>query len=67
MSLTTCSRVRGNVRPRVAGHHDDVDAMYAHTQAVGAPSEPPEDKPYGVRMLTVKDPEGVSWGFIKRI
>jgi uncharacterized glyoxalase superfamily protein PhnB len=46
---------------------DDVDAMYAHTQAVGAASDPPEDKPYGVRMLTVKDPEGVSWGFIKRI
>lgn len=46
---------------------DDVDAMYAHTQATGAASGPPEDKPYGVRMLTVTDPEGVAWGFIKRI
>lgn len=46
---------------------DDVDAMYARVQAAGAAAPPPEDKPYGVRMLSVKDPEGVTWGFLKRI
>jgi uncharacterized glyoxalase superfamily protein PhnB len=45
---------------------DDVNAMYELVRAAGAIAEPPEDKPYGVRMLSVKDPEGITWGFIKR-
>ena len=27
---------------------------------------PPEDKPYGVRMLAVRDPAGYQWGFMVR-
>ncbi len=45
---------------------DDVDAMYERVRAAGARAEPPEDKPYGVRMLNVTDPEGVTWGFMRR-
>jgi uncharacterized glyoxalase superfamily protein PhnB len=37
---------------------DDVDAMYERVTAAGVAVDPPEDKPYGVRILTVTDPEG---------
>jgi uncharacterized glyoxalase superfamily protein PhnB len=46
---------------------DDVDAMYERVRAAGVDSEPPEDKDYDVRSYSVKDPEGVSWGFMKRL
>jgi uncharacterized glyoxalase superfamily protein PhnB len=46
---------------------DDVDAMYERVKAKGVASEPPEDKDYDVRSYSVKDPEGVSWGFMKRL
>jgi uncharacterized glyoxalase superfamily protein PhnB len=45
---------------------DDVDAMYDRVRAAGVEAEPPELKPYGVRMLTVPDPSGYSWGFMTR-
>jgi uncharacterized glyoxalase superfamily protein PhnB len=44
----------------------NVDAMYARVKAAGVDAEPPEDKPYGVRMFQVKDPEGYTWGFMRR-
>ena len=46
---------------------EDPDAVYARMVAAGVETEPPEDKPYGVRMLTVTDPEGYHWGFMRRI
>ncbi len=46
---------------------DDVDAMYDRVAAAGVESDPPEDKDYDVRSYSVKDPEGVSWGFMKRL
>ncbi len=46
---------------------DDVDAVYQHVTAAGVACEPPEDKPYGVRMLNVADEMGYLWGFVKRI
>jgi uncharacterized glyoxalase superfamily protein PhnB len=45
---------------------DDPDAMYERVRAAGVEVEPPEDKPYGVRMLTVPDPAGYHWGFMTR-
>jgi uncharacterized glyoxalase superfamily protein PhnB len=45
----------------------DPDAMYERVKAAGIEAEPPEDKPYGVRMFSIKDPEGFSWGFMKKI
>ena len=46
---------------------DDVDAMYERVKAAGIETEPPEDKDYDVRSYSVKDPEGVNWGFMKRL
>jgi len=45
---------------------DDVDAMYNHVLAAGVACEAPVDREFGVRMLTVADPTGYLWGFIKR-
>lgn len=44
-------------------HVDDVDAHHAHATAVGVHADPPEDKPYGVRVYSVTDPGGHSWSF----
>ena len=46
---------------------DDVQAVYDKVQAAGVTCEPPVDREFGVRMLTVADPAGYLWGFIKRI
>ena len=46
---------------------DDVDAMYDKVKAAGVEAEPPVDRDFGVRMLTVADPEGYQWGFLQRI
>jgi uncharacterized glyoxalase superfamily protein PhnB len=45
----------------------DPDAMYERVNAAGIEADPPEDKPYGVRMFSIKDPEGYSWGFMEKI
>ena len=47
---------------------DDVDAHFAHAQAEGAEivSEP-EDKFYGDRMYSARDPEGVLWSFATHV
>jgi uncharacterized glyoxalase superfamily protein PhnB len=44
----------------------DPDAMYEQVRAAGVECDPPEDKPYGVRMVTVSDPAGYQWGFMRR-
>jgi uncharacterized glyoxalase superfamily protein PhnB len=46
---------------------DDVDAVYERVRAAGVAAQPPEDKRFGVRMLTVTDPEGYRWGFMRRL
>jgi len=51
---------------RVATHDDtclyfgapDVDAVYAHLQAKGIPSERPQVAPYGMKQLYLHDPDG---------
>ena len=46
---------------------DDVDAMYRHVVDMGQTVDPPVDREFGIRQLTVMDPEGHEWGFIRRI
>jgi uncharacterized glyoxalase superfamily protein PhnB len=46
---------------------DDVDAVYERVRGAGVAVDPPEDKRFGVRMLTVTDPEGYRWGFMRRL
>ena len=57
----------GEERPTWVGIWvDDVDAIYERVKAAGVEADPPVDREFGVRMLTVPDPEGYLWGFIKR-
>jgi uncharacterized glyoxalase superfamily protein PhnB len=44
---------------------DDVDVQYERVKSAGIDVKPPEDKPYGVRMFNVTDPEGYDWGFMQ--
>lgn len=46
---------------------DDVDAQYERVRAAGVEAEAPVDKDYDVRTFAVTDPEGYSWGFMKRL
>jgi PhnB protein len=65
----------GGGRREVPGHPqtwigvwvDDVDAMYAKVTAAGVAAEPPVDREFGVRMLSVADPLGYLWGFMRRV
>jgi glyoxylase I family protein len=51
---------------RVAAHDDtalffgapDVDAVYAHLRAHGMAVDPPKVAPYGMKQLSLKDPDG---------
>jgi uncharacterized glyoxalase superfamily protein PhnB len=45
---------------------DDVDALYERVRAAGVEVGIPEQKSYGVRMMTVMDPAGYTWGFMTR-
>lgn len=47
-------------------HVDDVDAVYRELKAKGLDIEPPVDRGFGTRHLTIEDPEGHQWGFIQR-
>jgi len=52
---------RSDVRPPATFwvYADDVDAAHAELLALGASvTEPPEDKPWGLRQFTVTDPYG---------
>ncbi len=46
---------------------NDPDAMYRRLIAASVEAEPPVDKPWGVRIVQVADPDGYLWGFMKRI
>jgi uncharacterized glyoxalase superfamily protein PhnB len=50
-----------------AAHRNGLVPLYQQVRAAGVDVDPPEDKRYGVRMLTVTDPVGCQWGFMKRI
>ncbi len=66
------TRYEREVRPpapdpaRAAAHDDvtlyfgcpDVDGAYAHLQARGVPTEPPNVAPYGMKQLSMRDPDG---------
>jgi catechol 2,3-dioxygenase-like lactoylglutathione lyase family enzyme len=59
---------------RVAAHGDtilfvecaDVDAAHAHLVARGIPAEPPVLRHYGMRQVTIKDPDGYDVCFQQR-
>jgi uncharacterized glyoxalase superfamily protein PhnB len=46
---------------------DDVDGAYRRVVATGVQASEPEDANYGVRSFNVSEPEGVMWGFLRRI
>jgi uncharacterized glyoxalase superfamily protein PhnB len=46
---------------------DDVDAMYALIKSAGVEAEPPVTREFGVQMLSVPDPFGYLWGFMRRL
>jgi uncharacterized glyoxalase superfamily protein PhnB len=51
---------------RILGHqdvslyfdYDDLDALYTHLKAQGCDVTPPADTSYGLRQLSVRDPDG---------
>jgi uncharacterized glyoxalase superfamily protein PhnB len=45
---------------------DDVDAVRERIAASGHEVEAPRERSFGVRELTVRDPEGHGWGFVER-
>jgi MerR family transcriptional regulator, thiopeptide resistance regulator len=45
---------------------DDVDAVYNAIRPRVASLEPPVDREFGARLLTLRDPEGHEWSFIQR-
>lgn len=58
----------GDGRPQWIGVWvDDVDAMYDLLNAAGVEAEPPVTREFGVQMLSVPDPFGYLWGFIRRL
>lgn len=46
---------------------DDVDAMYEQLRAHDVQIDPPVTRDFGIRQLTVTDPEGHQWGFLRRL
>jgi uncharacterized glyoxalase superfamily protein PhnB len=46
---------------------DDVDAQHARVVAAGVDCPAPVDQDYDVRSFNVRDPEGYSWGFLRRL
>lgn len=46
---------------------DDVDAVHAQLVAAGQEVPQPSTRPFGVRELSVTDPEGHRWAFIERL
>ena len=45
---------------------DDPDEWYRRLSAMRIALGPPEDEPWGVRLVKVKDPEGHIWALISR-
>jgi uncharacterized glyoxalase superfamily protein PhnB len=46
---------------------DDVDAVHSRLAAAGHDVPAPVTRGFGVRQLTVTDPEGHEWGFVTRL
>ncbi|MEM7003565.1 MAG: VOC family protein [Pseudomonadota bacterium] len=46
---------------------EDVDGMYNTVQNRGIECDAPVTREFGVQMLTVADPFGFRWGFMKRV
>jgi uncharacterized glyoxalase superfamily protein PhnB len=46
---------------------DDPDDCYRRLLAMDVEAQPPEDEPWGGRLVRVADPEGHIWALIKRI
>ena len=62
------ARKEADARPHWIGVWvDDVDAMFERVKDAGIACEPPVDREFGVRMLSVEDGMGHLWGFIRRI
>lgn len=57
----------GPVGQMLLVHVDDIDTHHAHATAAGVRADPPQDKPYGVRVYSVTDPGGHSWSFWQRL
>jgi uncharacterized glyoxalase superfamily protein PhnB len=45
---------------------DDPDRCYQELMAMNVDVTPPEDEPWGVRLVRVVDPEGHIWALIRR-
>jgi uncharacterized glyoxalase superfamily protein PhnB len=45
---------------------NDLAAIHAQLRHLGVAVDPPEDRGFGTRHLTVVDPEGHQWGLIER-
>ena len=46
---------------------DDVDKEFSRLSGLGLASEPPTDKPWGVRSFTVNDPDGNVVSFFRNL
>jgi uncharacterized glyoxalase superfamily protein PhnB len=56
----------GAPAPWVGFWVDDVDAMYDSIRVRVPDVPPPVDRDFGIRMVTVTDPEGHEWAFMRR-
>ena len=62
------SRQDDDERPQWIGVWvDNVESMYQRVLAAGVECEPPVDRDFGVRMLTISDGMGYLWGFMRRL
>lgn len=57
----------GDLRSWVGFWVEDVDAMYEYVRARTPSVKPPIDRDFGIRMLSVADPEGHEWSFMRRL
>ena len=46
---------------------DDVDELQRRITGAGVECAGPMDRPWGVREVQVRDPEGLNWGFVQRL
>lgn len=51
-------RTRGHQDVSLYFDFDDLDALYTHLKANGCDVSPPADTTYGLRQLSVRDPDG---------
>ncbi len=59
----------GDLGSWVGSWVDDVDAVYEYVRGrdPNVDVKPPADSDFGIRMMTVIDPEGHEWGFMRRV